>query len=321
MRGKVRRTMAKILLMFFVMYLLSFSIASFIQANGALTGDDIAAQAKELIARYKQGDPGDHYYKLTITSDERLVPVFLEVLNDTDAKIRILAISQLSKYRKKEAIGPIAQLLRQDKNAGVRAAAALSLGRYRAAESSADLLNALNDESPRVVRAAIRGLGRLKSKEAVEPLKANLSIENKKNWAVRRAAKDALESIIGEVWRQHIRKIPAEFRLRDEDITFQAYELAMENLGNALGKIGSANSIEGLTADEEFFRDYAKTAIVIEGYYLKQNAEIYKKALENARLSVELGEMTNDDVTKANATYNQAQARYENFLANSVWAD
>ena len=134
MRGKVRRTMTKILLMFFVMYLLSFSIASFIQANGALTGDDIAAQAKELIARYKQGDPGDHYYKLTITSDERLVPVFLDVLNDTDAKIRILAISQLSKYRKKEAIGPIAQLLYGNSIA-------------------LDLFTRL--------RAAIRGLGRL----------------------------------------------------------------------------------------------------------------------------------------------------------------
>ena len=320
MRGKVRRTMAKILLMFFVMYLLSFSIASFIQANGALKGEDIAAQARELIVRYGQGDSGV-YYRMANTRDDRLVPVFLEALKNSNSRIKILAISQLRKYGKKETIVPVVELLKHDENADVRAAAAASLARFRTAESSQDLLNALHDESPRVVRAAIRVLGHLKSKEAVVPLKARLSIDNEKNWAVRRAAKDALESIIGADWKRSMREIPPQFRARNEDITHQAYEAAMENLGSALGKINRAGSIRELSVDEEFLRDYGKTVIVIEGYYLKQNAEIYRKALENARLSVELGEMTNDDVTKAEATYNQAQSRYEDFLANSDWAD
>ena len=313
--------MSEKLLIFLGTCLLSFSITSSIQGNGALKGEDIAAQARELIVRYGQGDSGV-YYRMANTRDDRLVPVFLEALKNSNSRIKILARSQLRKYGKKETIVPMVELLKHDENADVRAAAAASLARFRTAESSQDLLNALHDESPRVVRAAIRVLGHLKSKEAVVPLKARLSIDNEKNWAVRRAAKDALESIIGADWKRSMREIPPQFRARNEDITHQAYEAAMENLGSsALGKINRAGSIRELSVDEEFLRDYGKTVIVIEGYYLKQNAEIYRKALENARLSVELGEMTNDDVTKAEATYNQAQSRYEDFLANSVWAD
>ena len=312
--------MTRKLLMFFSMCLLSLSIASSIQGNGGLTGDDIAAQARGLIVRYGQGDL-DVYRRLKITRDDRLVPVFLEALNHSSSKIKIFAVGLLTEYRKKEAIGPITELLKHDENADVRAASAVSLGRLGAVESSTDLLNAVNDKSPRVVRVAVRALGRLKCKEAIEPLQKKLSHDNERDWLLRLAAIDALHDITGKYPHQGIRDIPPEARIRDKDITLQAYEVAMENLGSALHRIDNADSMEELTVDEGFHRDYSKIIIVLEGYFLKQNAQIRKRTLENASLAQKLGEMSEDDMTNAKTAYDQAQQKYEDFLANSVWAD
>ena len=312
--------MTRKLLMFFSMCLLSLSIASSIQGNGGLTGDDIAAQARGLIVRYGQGDL-DVYRRLKITSDDRLVPVFLEALNHSSSKIKILAVGLLTEYRKKEAIGPITELLKHDENADVRAASAVSLGRLGAVESSIGLLNAVNDKSPRVVRVAVRALGRLKCKEAIDPLQKKLFHCNQRYWLLRLATIDALHDITGKYPPQGIRYISAETQIRNKDITLQDYEMAMENLGSALGRIDHAGSIEELSADEAFFRNYSKTVIVLEGYYLKQNAQIRKKTLENTLLAQKLGEMTDDDVTKAKESYNQAQKKYNDFLVTNTWSE
>ena len=179
-----------------------FAIVSSLHGNG-LTGNDIVEQARDDLVRYKQGD-GIAYYRLDATRDERLFPVFLEALNDSDANVRILAINQLTNYKKVEAIGPISDVLKHASHEGVRAAAASSLDQLGHQEANRHLLDALSDRSANVERAAIRGLGRLKSKESIESLKEKLRGDNEEDWEVQRAAADALQDITGEDWSRGI---------------------------------------------------------------------------------------------------------------------
>ena len=136
---------------------------------------------------------------MNATGAEGLVSVFLEALNDSDTSVRILAINQLTNYKKVEAIGPISDLLKHDSHEGVRAAAASSLGQLGHQEVNRHLLDALSDRSADVLRAAIRGLGWLKSKESIEPLKEKLRGDNEEDWEVQRAAADALHDITGKI--------------------------------------------------------------------------------------------------------------------------
>ena len=122
-------------------------------------------------------------------------------------------------------------MLKHDGHERVRAAAVSSLGQLGHREASPCLLDSLNDESADVVQAAIRGLGWLKSKEAIEPLKEKLRGDNEEDWEVQRAAADALQDITGKDWSQGIHEFPPEFRVRDADISVIAYQRAMKYLG------------------------------------------------------------------------------------------
>ncbi|MDE0300872.1 MAG: HEAT repeat domain-containing protein [Candidatus Poribacteria bacterium] len=305
---------------FGVICLTIFAIASSIHGNG-LTVNDIVEQARDALVRYKQGDRMA-YYSLDATRDERLFPVFLEALDDSDANVRILAVNQLTNYRKLEAIEPIAGLLKHDKDAGVRAASASSLGQLGYRDSSPALLDALHDESSSVVEAAIRGLGWLKSKEAIEPLKGKLRGDNEEDWMIQRASADALQDITGEDWSQGIHEFPPELRVRDADITFEAYKRAMVYLGERVPEmIDTTITTEELTSGEKFYVGYWNHLTIIEGYHLKQCLQIQAGTLQQTLQSQKLDEATGDDVINARKTYDEARQKYEGFLADSVWAD
>ena len=297
-----------------------FAIVSSLHGNG-LTGNDIVEQARDDLVRYKQGD-GIAYYRLDATRDERLFPVFLEALNDSDANVRVLAVNQLTAYRKEETIGPISTLLKHDKNEEVRAAAASSLGQLGYNEAVQFLLDALNDESPNVVEAAMRGLGWLRSEEAIEPLKRKLRGDNEKDWAIQRAAADALQDITGEDWDCGIHEFPPDLRVRDADITLEAYQLAMEYLAERLPEmIDTTITTEELTSGEGFYTGYWNHLTIIEGYQLKQNFQVHKVAVHQTLQSQKLSEATEEDVIAAQKAYDAARQKYEDFLAHSVWAD
>ena len=302
------------------MCLIMFTVTSSIQGN-ELSDVDMAEQAKHLIACYMEGDI-DAYYTLNATGGEGLVPVFLEVLDDSDANVRILAVNQLTNYRKVETIGPISDVLKHDSHEGVRAAAATSLGQLGYRESSPYLLDALNYESASVVEAAIRGLGWLKSREAVQPLKDKLRGDNEKDWVIQRAAADALQDITDEDWGQGIHEFPPELRVRDADITLEAYQRAMEYLGERLPEmIDTTITTEELTSGEGFYIGYWNRLTIIEGYQLKQNLQIQQGKLQQTLQSGKLNEVTEDDVNNAQKAYDDARQKYEDFLADSVWAD
>ena len=304
----------------FSMCLIITAVTNSIQAS-ELTGVDIEEQARQLINRYREGDV-DAYYTLNATSSEGLVPVFLEALNDSDTNVRILAINQLRNHRKVETIGPISDLLKHDGYERMRAAAASSLGQFGHREASPCLLDALNDESADVVQAAIRGLGWLKSNEAIEPLKEKLRGDNEKDWEVQRAAADALQDITGEDWDQGIHEFPPELRVRDADITLEAYQRAMEYLGERLPEmIDTTITTEELTSGEEFYIGYWNRLTIIEGYHLKQSLQIYKGTWQQTLQAQRLNQATEDDVIKAQKEYDLVRQKYEDFLANSVWAD
>ncbi len=300
--------------------LIIFAIASSIHGKG-LTGDDIVNQARDALVSFEQGDRMA-YYRLDATRDERLFRVFLEALNYSNANVRILAVNQLTDYRKKETLGPISALLKHDRNEQVRAAAASSLGQLGYRESSPHLLDALNDESPNVVEAAIRGLGWLRYGEAIEPLKRKLGGDNEENWVIQRAAADALQDITGEDWSHGIHEFPPDLRVRDEDITFETYQRAMKYLGERVPEmIDTTITTEELTAGEKFYVGYWNHLTIIEGYHLKQSLQIRKGALQQTLQSQKLNGATEDDVDNARKACDEARQNYEGFLAISVWAD
>ena len=297
-----------------------FAIVSSLHGNG-LTGNDIAEQARDDLVRYKKGDE-IAYYRLDAIRDERLFPVFLEALNDSDADVRILAVNQLTNYRKAETIAPISDVLKHDSHEGVRATAASSLGQLGYNEAGKFLLDALNDESPNVVEAAIRGLGWLRFEEAIEPLTEKLRGDNEKDWAIQRAAADALRDITGKDWDCGIHEFPPDLRVRDADITLEANQSAMEYLAERLPEmIDTTITTEELTSGEGFYTRYWNHLTIIEGYQLKQNMQVHKGALQQTLQSQKLSDATEEDVTAAQKAYDAARQKYEDFLAHSVWAD
>lgn len=290
--------------------------------------EGVKDRLKELIQRYKQGDR-EAYDLLIGNIDEELFSVYLEALRDIDSKVRRLAIRQLSRYKKKKAIAPIGQLLESDANENVRWEAASRLGQLAYPEASRILVDALDDDSQRVVKAAIRSLGKFKCNEAIKPLKKKLKGDNEKDWEIQRAAAYALRDITGKGWREWIDEArPNQFggdeeiyRVRDEEFTYDEVEISIRFLRDFGGLIEDAVSLEELTSTELFYLGVPNTFLLIDGYDLKHNAQLYKVALEQSLLLRKLGEMTDDGVKKAEAAYNEAQSKYDYFLVNSMRSD
>ena len=310
----------KKLLMLLSACMIIFPMVSSVRGSGR-PEDEIVDHVKELISRYKQGDR-EAYDLLIVNIDEKLFPVYLEALRDTDAKVRRLAIMQLARYKNKEAIAPIAQLLKDDASEGVRREAAFRLGLLTYPESSRFLIDGLDDDSQRVVQEAIRALGKLKFKEAIEPLKEKLKGDNEKDWEIQRTAAYALRDITGKDWSEGIHKVAPEYRMRDEDITLEACLGAVHFFGEAIpGMIDTSIIIDDLIDKELYYIGSSDSFTVIKGYFLKQSAQLQKVSLAQTLLARKLGTMTDDDVTNAKAAYDEAQKEYENFLGNSAWAD
>ena len=282
--------------------------------------DDMKNHVKELIGRYKQGDR-EAYDLLIVNIDEKLFPVYLEALKDADAKVRRLAIRQLARYKNKEAIAPIAQLLKDDASEDVRREAASRLGLLTYPESSRFLIEALNDDSQRVVQAVIRALGKLKSKEAIEPLKEKLKGDNQKDWEIQRAAAYALRDITGKDWSEGIHDVAPRLRMRDGELTFEELERSIGFLRNLGGVIEDTIILEELTSAELFNLAVPNHLLRITGCHLKRNAHLHKGALERALLLRKLGEMTDEGVKDAKAAYNEARDKYDHYLASNSWAD
>lgn len=319
--------MMKKLLTMMTVCLIVFVLVLSVRGSGR-PADDVKDHAQELIQRYKQGDR-EAYDLLIGNIDEELFPVYLEALRDTDAKVRRLAIRQLARYKKKEAIAPIGQLLESDANEDVRWEAASRLGQLAYPESGRFLIDALDDDSQRVMKTAIRALGNLKSNEAIEPLKEKLKGDNEKDWEIQRAAAYALWDTTGRGWREWIDEArPNQFggdeeiyKVRDEEFTYDEVEISIRFLRDFGGLIEDAVSLEELTSNELFYLGVPNTFLLIDGYNLKHNAQLYKVALEQTLMLRKLGEMTDDGVKKAEAAYNEAQSKYDYFLVNSMRSD
>jgi HEAT repeat protein len=299
--------------------------------------DDIVAETRDLLRRYKQGeqvengvqkfqsDPGVYAALrrgLLRIKDERTFPVFFAALNDTSERVRALAVRKMATFKKKEAVGPLVTILKSDPSVKVRSEAALCLGLMGYEEAGEYLLDALNDQESRVVRMAMRGLGRLKYQEAVEPLEEKLRGDNEKDWVVQWEAARALKEITGQDWSQGIHKFPPEMRVRDEQLTLQAYEEAMKFLKESLPEmLHEAETVEEVTSNARYYIGYFNSITTIQGYLLKQDVLLRKLQFERASQAKERGETEEGHVQKAKLDYDEASERYRYFLDNTGWFD
>ena len=85
--------------------------------------------------------------------------------------------------------------------------------------------------------------------------------------------------------------------------------------------IDTTITTEELTSRERFYIGYWNRLTIIEGYHLKQNLQIHKGTLQRTLQAQKLNEATEDDIINAQKAYDQARGKYEDFLANSIWAD
>ena len=85
--------------------------------------------------------------------------------------------------------------------------------------------------------------------------------------------------------------------------------------------IDTTATTEALTSGEGFYIGYWNHLTIIEGYHLKQDLQVRKVAMHQTVQSQKLNGTTEDDVRDAQKAYDEARQKYEDFLANSVWAD
>lgn len=283
--------------------------------------DDIVAKVRNLLSRYKQGDP-KVYGELLAFKDERTFPIFFAALSDTSDRVRALAVRKMVTFKKKEAVEPLATMLKNDISTRVRSEAALCLGLMGYEEAGRHLLEALDDKEPHVVQMAIRGLGFLKYHAAIKPLKVKLHGDNETDWVIQWEAAKALNEITGQDWSQGIHKFPPELRVRGEQLTLQEYERAMKLLEESFPEmLHKAKTTEEISSNPLYYIGYWNSLIRIEGYVLKQDVLLRKLQLKRILQAKEHGKAMEEDIEKAKLDYDQACKKYKYFLDNTGWVD
>lgn len=300
-------------------------------------GDDIVAKTRELLHRYREGDEIENgvqksqlhhdvyaaiYRELLRIKDEEAFPVFFAALSDTSERVRAVAVGKMVTFKKKEAVETLITMLESDPSVEVRSAAASSLGQMGYEDAGRHLLDALDSQESRVVQMAMRGLGYLKYRDAVEPLKGKLRGDNEKDWLIQWEAGNALKRITGQDWSQGIHPFPPEMRVRDEQLTLEAYEKAMKFLRESFpGVLHEAKTVDEITSSEYYYIGYFNSITTIQGYFLKQNVLLRKMQLEQALQARERGEIKETDVQETRLLYDQAGEAYRHFLDNTGWVD
>lgn len=113
------------------------------------------------------------------------VPGLIQSLESPRYQARRLSARALGRIGEKEAIKPLARLLREDENFVVRTEAALALKSFREDAAFAALAEAVRrDEEPPVVEAAAGSLAHQKRPDAVPPLVERLRQEERSGTSV-----------------------------------------------------------------------------------------------------------------------------------------
>ncbi len=153
-------------------------------------------------------------------------------------------------------------------------------------------------------------------------MKGRLRGDNEKDWLIQWEAARVLERITGQDWSQGIHPFPPEMRVRDEQLTLQAYEKAMKFLRESFpGVLHEAKTVDEITASEYYYMGYFNSITTIQGYFLKQNVLLQRMQLEQTLQARENGEMKEADVQEAKRLYDQAEEVYRHFLDNTGWVD
>jgi HEAT repeat protein len=159
------------------------------------------------------------------------------LLKDPHAAVRLWGAALLGRYADADGVERDLAALADDSDAGVRKAAVESLGRVGDELAASMARRLLRDQAPIVRAEAARALGALMRVDFAEDVGALLGDHD---WWVRRAAKESLEMMGGEVW-------PVLVRLLDHPDGFVRNGVA--EVFQNLGVLDSLVMMEAATLD------------------------------------------------------------------------
>lgn len=130
---------------------------------------NIKTSIKSCIEEWLKNDLG-----IAINKENEEIQPYLKILKDTNADVRMSAVSALSKTRSDKAVMPLSKALR-DKDVKVRRVAATALGEIRSDKAVEPLSKALKDADIYVRMSAATALGEIRNYKAVESLSEALT--------------------------------------------------------------------------------------------------------------------------------------------------
>ncbi len=145
--------------------------------------------------------------------DAKAVPVVINVLKDSDARVRAEAAQVLGVLRDKRAVDPLMNLL-NDPSVEVRIQATTALGYLRDNRALAVLTALLNDKDSRVSLAAAESLARMQDPKATQVLLNSLTSQD---WRTRSRAAQVLARVATEGGGSTAYVEPLTEALRDKD--------------------------------------------------------------------------------------------------------
>jgi hypothetical protein len=149
----------------------------------------------------------------------------IKELKDKDPVVRMLAVKELGKARKKEAVPKLMESLKTDKNSDVRASAAEALAYVGDHSVISDIITQVSKETEAKVKfSAITSLGYL-GDESVVPTLKQFFLNKDENLGVRLRAGDALGNFPSEAALESLKEM-----LTNEDSKIRCQSIV--SLGN-----------------------------------------------------------------------------------------
>jgi len=167
----------------------------------ALGTNRIAAAVPALVSLLTDRNAGLDRFAATALGQigEPATSALVELLADKDARVARMALDALAVSGDAKALLPVLALSRSE-NKQLREAVAKALGAYSAPEAATRLIELLADPEKSVMLAAIRALGRIRDRTAIEPLVRLIerAVTELKDNNIRAAAGEALEAITNQ---------------------------------------------------------------------------------------------------------------------------
>jgi tetratricopeptide (TPR) repeat protein len=132
-----------------------------------------------------------------------------------------------------------------------------------------------------------------------------------------------LSSFLGVTGNVHAAtNIPRDFKIKDSELNQSAFDFYLKYLWDVYKKMPEIDPENKETIKEysdflnssRFYLVYPNSLLIIEGYFLKQEALLEKTKYDLAKEKAKSGEVTKEELAEAKKRYEEARKKYKQFL-------